>query len=181
MAMYEKEIKIPDAVKAELQGKKIKISGEKGSLEREFRSGSVNMELAGSVLKVSSELERRKVKAVVGTIIAHVRNMIHGVTKGYTATLKVIYSHFPVTIKVDEANKQVIIQYFIGEKMPRLARIMGDAKVEVKGADIVVSGIDMEDVGQTAANLEQNTKIKEHDRRVFQDGIYLVSKESGKS
>ena len=34
-----------------------------------------------------------------------------------------------------------------------------------------------EHVGQTMANLEQATKIKGRDPRVFQDGIYLTSKE----
>ncbi len=178
--MYSKEIKIPEGVTAELQGRKIKISGEKGSLEREFGNGSVKIEIAGNKLKVSSESERRKVKALVGTIIAHVRNMIHGVTKGYTYTLKVVYSHFPVTIKVDDANKQVFVQNFLGEKIPRVGKIVGDTKVEVKGADITVTGIDVEDVAQTSANLEQATKIKKHDRKVFQDGIYRVTRERGK-
>jgi large subunit ribosomal protein L6 len=72
------------------------------------------------------------------------------------------------------------VQNFLGEKTPRVARIFGNTKVEVKGADIVVTGIDIEDVSHTAASMEQITRIKEHDRKVFQDGIYLVSREEGK-
>ena len=178
--MYEKEIEIPESVKAELQGRNIKISGAKGKLERELGNGSLKIELAGGKLKVSSESSRRKSKALVGTAIAHARNMIHGVTKGYTYKLKIIYSHFPVTVKVDDANKQVFIQNFIGEKTPRVAKITGDSKVEVNGSDIAVTGIDADAVSQTAATIEQATRIKMHDRKVFQDGIYLVTKERGK-
>jgi large subunit ribosomal protein L6 len=179
--MYEKEIEIPEGIKAEVNENLVKISGEKGQLEREFKGlHDVKIVLEGNKLKVSSESERRKVKSLVGTIIAHVRNMIHGVTKGYTYTLKVVYSHFPVTIKVDDANRQVIVQNFLGEKIPRVAKIVGDTKVVAKGADITVTGIEVEDVAQTAANLEQATKIKRHDRKVFQDGIYLATKERGK-
>ncbi|MEC7431143.1 MAG: 50S ribosomal protein L6, partial [Candidatus Thermoplasmatota archaeon] len=42
--------------------------------------------------------------------------------------------------------------------------------------DVTVSGSDREKVGQTAANIERACKIKKRDRRVFQDGIYIVSK-----
>jgi large subunit ribosomal protein L6 len=41
---------------------------------------------------------------------------------------------------------------------------------------VTVSGSDREKVGQTAANIEMACKIKKRDRRVFQDGIYIVSK-----
>jgi large subunit ribosomal protein L6 len=179
--MYGKEIEIPEGVKAEVNGDLVRISGEKGQLERKFKGlYDVKIVLEGNKLKVSSESERRKVKSLVGTIIAHVRNMIHGVTKGYTYTLKVVYSHFPVTIKVDDANRRVLVQNFLGEKTPRVAKIVGDTKVVAKGADITVTGIDVESVAQTAANMEVATKIKHHDRKVFQDGIYRVEKERGK-
>jgi large subunit ribosomal protein L6 len=43
--------------------------------------------------------------------------------------------------------------------------------------EVVVTGIDKENVGQTAANIERCAVIKNRDRRVFQDGIYLLGKE----
>jgi len=48
--------------------------------------------------------------------------------------------------------------------------------VEAKGENVTVSGIDKEKVGQTAANIERATKVKKRDIRVFQDGVYIVSK-----
>ncbi len=52
-------------------------------------------------------------------------------------------------------------------------------EIKGKGEEIVVSGIDKVLVGQTAANLEQTTRIKGYDPKVFQDGIYLVEKGVG--
>jgi len=179
--MYEKEIEVPEAVKAEVTGNRIKITGEKGEIEKEFPGmHDVKIALDKNKIKVSSESERRKMKSLVGTVIAHVRNMVHGVTRGYTYKLRVVYSHFPVTVKVDEANRQVLVQNFLGEKTPRTAKIVGSTKVEAKAADITVTGPNLDDVAQTAANMEQATKIKHHDRKVFQDGIYLTEKERGK-
>ncbi len=108
------------------------------------------------------------------TIKAHINNMITGVTKGFTYKMKIVYAHFPMTVKVQ--GDKVIIENFLGERHPRKAKILGDTKVQVKGDEVHITGIDKEDVGQTMANIEQATKIKRRDPRVFQDGIYLISK-----
>ena len=174
--MYEKKVKIPEGIQVEIEGGKLKVGGEKGGVEHRFRGLSgIKIEKSDEIIKVSSDSDRRKPKAIVGSIIAHIKNMFHGVTEGYEAKLKVIYSHFPVTVKVE--SEKVLIQNFLGEKTPRKAKIIGGGtKVEVKGADIIVTGIDIEAVGQTAANIEQATKIREHDRKVLQDGIYITKK-----
>jgi len=178
--MYEKEVEIPENVQVEIAGTTVKISGTKGTLERSFKGlFSIKIEKSDKKIKVSTGSDIRKSKAVVGSIIAHIKNMFHGVTEGYSAELKVIYSHFPATVKI--GDRKVLIQNFLGEKTPRISKIVGDdTKVEVKGADILVSGTDIESVGQTAANMEQATKIRKHDRKVFQDGIYITKKPKGK-
>ena len=88
--------------------------------------------------------------------------------------MKIVYAHFPMTVKVK--GNIVTIDNFLGERSPRVAKIIGDAKVSVKGEDVTITGINKEEVGQTMANIEQATKIKGRDPRIFQDGIYLVDK-----
>jgi large subunit ribosomal protein L6 len=172
--MYIKELSIPENVTVEVSGNKVKVSGEKGQLERKFELvKGVKMEKTDNKIKVSAETERRKVKALVGTIIAHIKNMIEGVTQGFTYKLKVVFSHFPVTVKVE--GKQVIIQNFLGSRTPRVAKIVGNTEVKIEGQDITLSGIDLENVGQTAANIELATRITGYDRRRFMDGCYIVS------
>ncbi|HLY77451.1 MAG TPA: 50S ribosomal protein L6, partial [Thermoplasmata archaeon] len=41
---------------------------------------------------------------------------------------------------------------------------------------VILTGPDIERVGQSAANIEQTTKIRDYDPRVFQDGVYIVEK-----
>jgi large subunit ribosomal protein L6 len=178
MIMVEKEIEIPEGVNLEVEGKKIIVSGEKGQLERIFKYfHPIKIEIKGNKLVVSSKSDKRKVKAMIGTIVSHTKNMIKGVKKGYTYKMKVIYSHFPVTVKVE--GNQVKINNFIGEKKPRVARIMGDTRVEVKGQEIFINGINKESVGQTMGNIEQSCRITKYDRRIFQDGVYFVGEEDG--
>ncbi len=125
------------------------------------------------VIKYSSE--RRKVKAMVGTLRAHIRNMIKGVTEGYNYKMRIIYSHFPMNVKIED--DKILIHNFIGEKVPRIAKITGDTKIEINGQDVSLTGIDKEAIGKTMSSIEQTCRINKFDRRVFQDGIYLISRD----
>ena len=120
-------------------------------------------------------MPRRKDKALAGTWKAHLNNMTKGVTDGFTYTLKAFYSHFPMTLNVK--GTELVVNNYFGERVPRTAAIVPGAEVKVKNkTEVVVSGIDKEAVGQTAANIERCTTVKKRDRRVFQDGIYLLEK-----
>ncbi len=103
--------------------------------------------------------------------------MITGVRKGFTYKLKIVFSHFPISVKVKD--KTILIDNFTGERSPRKVKIMGDSQVKVQTEDIIVQGIDLEDVSQTAANIEQGTKVKKKDPRVFLDGIYVNERGEG--
>jgi large subunit ribosomal protein L6 len=167
----EKELIIPEKVTVEIQNKHVKVSGPKGELKREFKYFfDIKIEKKENKIVVSSPSDIKKIRAVIGTIIAHVNNMIKGVTEGYTYKMKVIFSHFPVTVKVE--GDEVQIHNFLGEKVPRIAKIIGETKVEVKGQDLILTGPNKEDVGQTCGRIEQACRITKYDRRIFQDGIY---------
>ena len=110
----------------------------------------------------------------MGTFRSHITNMIIGVTAGFEYKMKIVYSHFPV--KTSVKGDKFVIENFLGEKYPRSASILGDTKISTKGDEVVLTGSDKEHVGQTAANIEQITRIKGYDPRVFQDGIYITQK-----
>ncbi len=175
-AVYvSKTVEIPEGVDISIDGYKVKVSGPKGVLERDFsHARKIIIRKEDNKIVVESYFASRREKALVGTIAAHIRNMIRGVTKGYRYKLKIVFSHFPISVEVDEKQRIVRIKNFLGEKADRIAKIVGDdVKVYVKGEDVIVEGIDKEHVGQTAANIELATKVKDKDRRVFADGIYI--------
>nr|AJS13286.1 50S ribosomal protein L6P, large subunit ribosomal protein L6 [uncultured archaeon] len=103
--------------------------------------------------------------------------MITGVKKGFTYKLKVVFSHFPITVKVQD--KKVLIENFTGERSPRKAKIMGNTKVKILPDDIIIQDLDLESVSQTAANIEQATKVKRKDPRIFLDGLYVYERTEG--
>ena len=171
----EHRVEIIEGVSVTVDGDLITITGPKGSLSREFTSPRHDIFHEDSSLLVRIDLPRRKERALAGTWKAHLNNMIKGVTEGFTYTLKALYSHFPMTLAV-KGNHFIVNNYF-GERVPRQSDILNGVQVKVQNkTEVVVSGIDKEAVGQTAANIERSTTIKKRDRRVFQDGIYLIEK-----
>jgi large subunit ribosomal protein L6 len=170
-------IQIPDGVQLTLVGRKVTVQGQKGALTRDFSHEPVSLELDGKTVRVWASWPRKKESALVGTIRSHIQNMITGVTKGFTYKLKIVFSHFPISTKVKE--KSFLIENFTGERSPRKARIIGNVQVKIQGDDIIVQGINLEEVSQTAANIEQSTKVKRKDPRIFLDGLYVFEQTEG--
>ena len=172
--VLREEIEIPDGINVTIDGG-ITVKGSKGELSRKFNYPSISIKQENGNVVLEANFPKKKDKAMLGTIKSHISNMIIGLTDGFTYNMKIVYAHFPMTVKA--AGDKVTIENFLGERYPRTAKIVGSAKVQVKGDEVIVTGINKEDVGQTMANLEQATKIKGRDPRVFQDGIYFVSRE----
>jgi large subunit ribosomal protein L6 len=170
-------IQIPDAVQVNLEGRKITVKGPKGTSTRDFSHEPISIELNDKIIRIWAEWPRKKEAALVGTLRSHIQNMITGVTKGFTYKLKIVFSHFPISAKLKE--RTVLIENFTGERNPRKAKIIGNVQVKIQGEDIIVQGIDLEDVSQTAANIEQATKVKRKDPRIFLDGLYVYEQAEG--
>ncbi|MFW9787093.1 MAG: 50S ribosomal protein L6 [Candidatus Thorarchaeota archaeon] len=175
--VYEQRIEIPSECKLSLEDKTVTVSGPMGSLERSFPEPQTKIKTEGNELIVTTHINRKRSKALVGTVVAHVRNMFIGVQHGYEYELKIVYSHFPITVEVKD--KIVIIKNFIGERGVRTARLIGDVQVRTTEDEVFISGIDIEHVSQSAANIQQACKIRDKDRRVFLDGIYVIRKRKG--
>jgi len=172
-AVITEEITIPENVEVTI-GDEVIVKGPQGETSRKFTYPNILMKKENDKVILETRFPKKKDKSMIGTTRSHINNMIIGVTDGFTYQMKIVFAHFPMTVKV--AGNNVTIDNFLGERNPRKASIVGSAKVQVKGDEVTVTGISKEDVGQTMANLEQATKIKGRDPRVFQDGIYLVSK-----
>lgn len=170
-ANIKEEINIPEDVDVTI-GDYVIIKGPQGELSRRFTYPNISMKKEDNKIILKTSFPKKKDKSMIGTTRAHINNMIIGATDGFTYHMKIVFAHFPMTVKV-KGNK-VNIDNFLGERNPRVAKIVGSTKVNVKGDEITITGINKEDVGQTMANLEQATKIKGRDPRVFQDGIYLI-------
>jgi len=170
----EEAVEIPNGVQLRVDGDFVVVAGGGRTLRRRLSHPRLRIDVKGQQATVRCEFPRRKEAALVGTFAAHLRNMIVGVNEGFTYEMKIVYSHFP--LKATVRGSEFVIENFLGEKFPRKTRILGETKVEVRGDQVLLTGPDVEAVGQTAANIEQATRIRGFDPRIFQDGIYITKK-----
>lgn len=175
--LTEERVEIPEEIEATFSDNILIIKGPLGEVKRDFSKIRANVSLDGDIVKISSFSSRKRHMATMNTARSLTRNMILGVTKGVTYKLKIAFAHFPITVKVK--GNEVHIENFYGERAPRVAKIVGDCKVEAQEEDVIVKGTSVDDVGQTAANIEQATTVKNKDQRVFLDGVYTYEKRRG--
>src|SRR3989344_8176092 len=170
----KEEINIPENVNIELDSGMVKVSGPAGSNEREFKHPTIDIKKQDNKLILIAKNQNKNNKRLLKSFRAHISNLITGVTKIYTYKLKICSGHFPMNVAVSGSN--IIIKNFFAEKIPRHAKILKNVNVKIDSDIITVTGTNKELVGQTAANIEQACRITNRDRRVFMDGIYIISK-----
>ena len=194
--MPRTELPIPEAVDVEIDHLDVSVSGDNGTVTRRlwYPDVSVSIETVEVVadgadesaedpdtesvdaVVIESDEDDAKTMSTLGTFESHVSNMFHGVSDGWTYEMEVFYNHFPMQVSVE--GEEVVIENFLGERAPRRTPIRGDTDVEIDGERITLRGPDIEAVGQTAADIEQLTRVTDKDVRVFQDGAYITQKPS---
>ncbi len=172
--IMETIFEIPEGIQIKYENGVISVVGKLGEVKKKLSHPKVKIKIEDNKVILLSDIENRKAKRLINTFLAHIKNMIKGVQEGYTYKLKIVYTHFPTTVKVE--GDKVIIENFIGERASRTAKKLPGVEVKIEKQDITVTGIDLEAVSQTAANIERASRIVRKDRRIFQDGVYITQK-----
>ena len=168
------ELKIPESVEVNVDGRSVMVKGPKGENKREFKFISVKARTDGDKVVLETTDTKKKQKKNINTMKAHIANMFEGVLNGFKYTLKICSGHFPMNVSMN--GKEFIVKNFLGEKIPRVLKLKEGADVKIDGQEIVVESIDKEIAGQVAADIEQLTRVTNKDIRIFQDGIYIIEK-----
>ncbi len=174
---FQEIIEIPEGINVTIKKHMMQFQGPLGKTYKSFRKIPVNIEVNDGKITLKAQGKRKRDYSILHTARSLVRNICEGLTEGYTIKMKVVYAHFPVTVKVQD--KTISIENFQGERAPRITYIVGNTKVIPKGEDVILTGEVWTDITQTAANIELKTKVKNKDHRVFLDGIYVYEKKKG--
>lgn len=163
-------------VTVELDGRKVTVTGPRGTLKRNFSFIPLEITRASKTqLKVTVWFGNHKHVACIRTICSHISNMIKGVTKGFQYKMRSAYAHFPINLSIVDNKKCIEVRNFIGEKLVRRIPMLEGVTIELTDQkdEIVIRGIDLQNVSQSAATIQNMTKIKDKDIRKFLDGIYV--------
>jgi large subunit ribosomal protein L6 len=175
--IFQATFDVPQKVKVSLKKHMLLVEGPLGKTYKNFKKIPVELNVKDNKVSIKAINTRKKYFAIANTAYSIIRTLCEGVVDGYTIKMKIVYAHFPITVKTKD--DKVLIENFQGERAPRVARIHGLTKVASKGDEVVVTGPVLNDVTQTAAEIQARTKVKNKDHRVFLDGIYLYHKVKG--
>jgi large subunit ribosomal protein L6 len=170
----EKTTTIPEGIQFTVEGNTITAKKGESTLVRLFPLRIVSVSIADGIATVASFNETAKSRAMVGTFIAHLNNMIKGLQEPFIYKLKVCSSHFPMTVK--QSGNELHVQNFLGEKKMRRVNVLEGVNVKIDGQVITLSSSSIELAGAVASRIEQATRLNKKDRRVFQDGIFITEK-----
>ena len=165
-------MEIPEGIEVTLDRTILTVKGKEGENQRNFANPILNIEKKDNGILLRTKNITKKEKRILNTHKSHFKNMIQGVQEKYSYQLKICSGHFPMTVTLE--NKVLVIKNFLGEKIPRKTKLPEDIEVKIEGDIINVSGTDKEKTSQTAAKIEQTTRITNRDPRIFQDGIWKI-------
>jgi large subunit ribosomal protein L6 len=166
---------IPEGCTFSTSNGSIVVKGSKGELVRALPDKKLNLNVQGNELSLFYNGATKREKRLLFTTKAHIKNMFRGVCEGFVYKLKICSGHFPMNVSIK--NDVLEIKNFIGEKVPRTLKIKQGVSVKINGDEVVVESINKELAGQIAGSIEKLTKRPGFDKRIFQDGIYIVEKD----
>ena len=168
------KVEIPEGIECVFDSGILKCKKDSSEVQKPMKIIGVTIGIENNTIVFKSDAGNKKEYKIIKTNISHTKNLFKGLQGKFSYKLEACNVHFPMILKV-EGNK-LTINNFLGEKIPRHAKILPNVDVEVKGVNITISSKDKEAAGQTAANFEKATRVRGRDRRIFQDGIYIVEK-----
>lgn len=174
----EKIIEFEEGIGVIQNGDEIVIKGKIGENKRKFNFRDIEVKIESHSISLKKDKANKNDKKQLNAIAAHIKNMIAGVSKKYEYVLEICSVHFPMTLKIEK--DKLNIKNFLGERKERTVKILPEVNVEIKGSNVIITSIDKEKAGRQATLIEGISRVVGKDKRVFQDGIWIVKKEKGK-
>ncbi len=178
------EIEIPEGINANIDGdriilKKVEAGSEKSEGDHELErrlDRRVETKIEGNKVILESKNTTKNDRKMFGTMKAHINNMVKGLTEKFKYKLQIANVHFPMNVSHDKAKNVLVVKNFLGEKQDREIKLIEGVDVKVDKETIELESVNIEKAGQCAANIEKSAKVKNKDRRIFQDGIFIIEK-----
>ncbi|KAI9713941.1 MAG: hypothetical protein M1820_000671 [Bogoriella megaspora] len=177
----DEELPIPQGVKVSIKTRVVTVEGPRGKLVKDLGHLSVSFRNPKKdLIKIELHHGARKNVATLRTVRTLINNLIIGVTKGFKYKMRYVYAHFPINVNLEKNNEtglwEVEIRNFIGEKIVRRVTMQPGVDVEASKTqkdELQLTGTSLENVSQSAADIQQICRVRNKDIRKFLDGLYV--------
>lgn len=171
--LAKKPIMIPQGVVVTLTPTSVKVKGPQGELDLMIRP-DVKIEQAEGTLSVSAAKVNKKTKALPGTYVAHLKNMINGVTKKFEKKLLLE----GVGYKSEVRGKNLVLA--LGFSHPVEVTVPECLTVTAEKNVISIQGISKELVGQFAAKVRALKEPEPYKGKGFRYDDEVIRRKQGK-
>ncbi|KAF6217826.1 hypothetical protein HO133_006653 [Letharia lupina] len=177
----EETLNIPANVKVQIRSRIVSVDGPRGKLVKDMSHLSVCFSHPSrNIITIELHHGARKNVATLRTVKSLINNLIIGVTKGFKYKMRYVYAHFPINVNIEKNSEtglyDVEIRNFIGEKIIRRVTMLPGVDVEAsknQKDELQLTGNSLENVSQSAADIQQICRVKNKDIRKFLDGLYV--------
>lgn len=167
-------VAIPAGVTVTLDKGLLTVKGAKATLTREFKN-DVEVKIEGDTVTMSPA-ETPSAKAMWGTYAAHLRNMITGVTEGFTKVLQIEGVGYRAEVKGNQLVLNVGFSHQVFIDIPE------GISAEVVKNVITLTGSDKDALGQFAANVRKVKKPEPYKGKgIRYEGEYIIRKQGKKA
>ena len=165
---------IPNGVSVTLENGVLTVKGPKATLTRALKS-DVDITIEGTTITLAPG-KTATAKALWGTYAAHVRNMIVGVTEGYTRILEIEGVGYRAEVKGKDISMN------LGFSHPVIIEIPAGITAEVVKNVITLTGSDKDALGQFAANVRKVKKPEPYKGKgIRYRGEFIIRKQGKKA
>lgn len=169
-------VAIPAGVEVTLDGGLLKAKGPKATLVRPVRLEDVSFTIEGGEITLAPANESKQAKALWGTYAAHTRNMITGVTEGFTRVLEIEGVGYRAEVKGNEIVLNVGFSHPVNLEIPE------GITAEVVKSAITLTGSDKDALGQFAANVRKVKKPEPYKGKgIRYQGEHIIRKQGKKA
>lgn len=145
-------VPVPSNVEVKMTSTEITVKGPLGTLQRNLNP-DVTIEHTGDQLLVKIANNSKQSNAMSGTMRALLANMVHGVTKGFEKKLLLVGVGYRAAAAGELLNLTLGFSHPVAHKMPAGIKVETPTQTE-----ILIKGIDKQQVGQVAAELRAYRK-----------------------
>ncbi|MFP3929238.1 MAG: 50S ribosomal protein L6 [Desulfobacteraceae bacterium] len=170
----KRPIQIPDGVDLIQEGDLLKVKGPKGELEQRLHPG-VSLKKDEGRLLVTVDQGLKNSKALHGLFRALIANMVHGVSQGFERALEIV----GVGYRAEVSGRTAVLH--IGYSHPINFELPEGIEARVEKSRVVLSGIDRELLGETAARIRALRKPEPYKGKGIRYQEETVRRKAGKS
>ncbi|KKS81022.1 MAG: 50S ribosomal protein L6 [Candidatus Woesebacteria bacterium GW2011_GWC1_43_10b] len=167
-------VELPEGVKAEMDSGGVKISGPKGTLTF-LLPKRVTVKIEGSVLTVEKKGDSKIARALQGTTRANLRNMVKGVTEGWSKTLEIEGAGYRAELKGKD------LSLAIGYSHPVVIKAPEGIGFKIEKNVITVEGADKAMVGQVAADVRESRRPDPYKAKGIRYQYEVIRRKPGKA